>query len=44
VAAAPALTAGRPIPLLLPIDLGTDMVPALALGAEPPEPGLDGRR
>lgn len=21
------------------VDLGTDMVPALALGAEPPEPG-----
>ncbi len=25
---------------ILSIDLGTDMVPALALGAEPPEPGL----
>jgi magnesium-transporting ATPase (P-type) len=25
---------------VLSIDLGTDMVPALALGAEPPEPGL----
>lgn len=40
-----AFTAGRiPIALnvmhVLAIDLGTDMVPALALGAEPPEPGL----
>ncbi len=40
-----ALSRGR-IPLgltvmqVLSIDLGTDMVPALALGAEPPEPGL----
>jgi len=40
-----ALSAGR-IPLgltvmqVLSIDLGTDMVPALGLGAEPPEPGL----
>jgi magnesium-transporting ATPase (P-type) len=40
-----ALSQGR-IPLgltvmqILSIDLGTDMVPALALGAEPPEPGL----
>jgi Ca2+-transporting ATPase len=40
-----AFTAGR-IPLalnvmqILSIDLGTDLVPALALGAEPPEPGL----
>jgi magnesium-transporting ATPase (P-type) len=40
-----ALSQGR-IPLgltvmqVLSIDLGTDMVPALALGAEPPEPGL----
>ena len=25
---------------ILAIDLGTDMVPALALGAEPPEPGI----
>jgi len=39
------LTAGR-IPLalnvmhVLSIDLGTDMVPAIALGAEPPEPGV----
>jgi Ca2+-transporting ATPase len=39
------LSGGR-IPLgltvmqILSIDLGTDMVPALALGAEPPEPGL----
>jgi Ca2+-transporting ATPase len=32
----PALT----IMQILAIDLGTDMVPALALGAEPPEPGL----
>jgi magnesium-transporting ATPase (P-type) len=28
---------------ILSIDLGTDMVPALALGAEPPEPGLMNR-
>lgn len=40
-----ALSAGR-IPLaltimqILAVDLGTDLVPALALGAEPPEPGL----
>jgi magnesium-transporting ATPase (P-type) len=40
-----ALSGGR-IPLALPImavlaiDLGTDLVPALALGAEPPEPGV----
>lgn len=40
-----ALTRGR-IPLaltimqILAIDLGTDMFPALALGAEPPEPGV----
>lgn len=40
-----ALSAGR-IPLalnvmqILAVDLGTDMVPALALGAEPPELGL----
>ncbi len=40
-----ALSGGR-IPLalnvmeILAIDLGTDMVPALALGDEPPEPGL----
>jgi len=40
-----ALSSGR-IPLalgvmhILSIDLGTDMVPALALGDEPPEPGL----
>jgi len=40
-----AFSAGR-IPLalnvmqILSIDLGTDLVPALALGAEPPEPGL----
>ena len=25
---------------ILSIDLGTDLVPALALGAEPPEPGV----
>jgi Ca2+-transporting ATPase len=29
--------------LILAIDLGTDMLPALALGAEPPEPGLMAR-
>jgi magnesium-transporting ATPase (P-type) len=40
-----ALSSGR-IPLaltvmqILSIDLGTDLVPALALGAEPPEPGV----
>lgn len=40
-----ALSGGR-IPLaltvmqVLSIDLGTDIVPALALGAEPPEPGI----
>ena len=40
-----ALSGGR-IPLaltvmqILAIDLGTDLVPALALGAEPPEPGM----
>ncbi|MGE5549392.1 MAG: cation-translocating P-type ATPase [Bacteroidota bacterium] len=40
-----AFTAGR-IPLALTVmqilfvDLGTDMVPALGLGAEPPEPGV----
>lgn len=40
-----ALSGGR-IPLaltimqILAVDLGTDMVPALALGAEPPEPGI----
>ena len=32
----PALT----ILQILAVDLGTDMVPALALGSEPPEPGL----
>lgn len=43
-----AFSAGR-IPLalnimqVLSIDLGTDMVPALALGAEPPEPGIMNR-
>ena len=43
-----AFTAGR-IPLainvmhVLSIDLGTDIVPALALGAEPPEPGMMSR-
>lgn len=40
-----ALSAGRiPIALnvmhILSVDLGTDLLPALALGAEPPEPGL----
>lgn len=40
-----AFTGGR-VPLaldvmpILAIDLGTDLVPALALGAEPPEPGV----
>jgi magnesium-transporting ATPase (P-type) len=28
---------------ILSVDLGTDLVPALALGAEPPEPGLMNR-
>ncbi len=28
------------IPQVLAIDLGTDMVPAIALGAEPPHPGI----
>ena len=43
-----AFTAGR-IPLalnvmhVLSVDLGTDIVPALALGAEPPEPGMMNR-
>jgi magnesium-transporting ATPase (P-type) len=43
-----AFSAGR-IPLaltvmqILSIDLGTDLVPALALGVEPPEPGLMAR-
>jgi magnesium-transporting ATPase (P-type) len=35
---------GVPLPLtimqILAVDLGTDLVPALALGAEPPEPGV----
>jgi len=35
---------GTPLPLtvmqILAVDLGTDLVPALALGAEPPEPGV----
>ncbi|HQE92714.1 MAG TPA: cation-transporting P-type ATPase [Anaerolineae bacterium] len=31
---------GLTVMQVLAIDLGTDMVPALALGAEPPEPGL----
>ena len=35
-----------PLPLtvmqVLAIDLGTDMVPAIGLGAEPPEAGRDG--
>jgi magnesium-transporting ATPase (P-type) len=40
-----ALTAGR-VPLVLSVlqilalDIGTDLLPALALGAEPPEPGV----
>jgi sodium/potassium-transporting ATPase subunit alpha len=28
------------IPQVLAVDLGTDMVPAIALGAEPPHPGI----
>jgi magnesium-transporting ATPase (P-type) len=36
-----------PLPLtlmqILAVDLGTDLLPALALGAEPPEPGIMGR-
>jgi magnesium-transporting ATPase (P-type) len=32
-----------PVVQLLAVDLGTDLVPALALGAEPPEPGLMNR-
>ncbi len=36
--------AGIPLPLtvmqILAVDLGTDMLPALSLGAEPPEPGV----
>lgn len=28
------------IPQVLAVDLGTDMVPAIALGAEPPQPGI----
>ncbi|GAB4239840.1 MAG: cation-transporting P-type ATPase [Deltaproteobacteria bacterium] len=40
-----ALSGGRIPPALnvmqiLSVDLGTDLVPALALGAEPPEPGI----
>jgi sodium/potassium-transporting ATPase subunit alpha len=35
---------GVPLPLtimqILAVDLGTDLLPALALGAEPPEPGV----
>ena len=38
----------RPLPLtvmqILAIDLGTETLPALALGREPPEPGLMQRR
>lgn len=38
---------GIPLPLtvlqILAVDLGTDMLPALALGAEPPEPGAMNR-
>jgi len=40
--------AGVPLPLtvmqVLAVDLGTDLLPALALGAEPPEPGIMRRR
>jgi magnesium-transporting ATPase (P-type) len=39
---------GIPLPLtvmqILAVDLGTDLLPALALGAERPEPGLMDRR
>jgi magnesium-transporting ATPase (P-type) len=39
-----SVLAGLPLPLtvlqILAVDLGTDMIPALGLGAEPPEPGL----
>ncbi len=28
------------VPQILAVDLGTDMVPAVALGAEPPQPGI----
>jgi len=31
---------GMTVMQILAVDLGTDMLPALALGAEPPEPGL----
>jgi calcium-translocating P-type ATPase len=38
---------GIPLPLtvmqILAVDLGTDLLPALALGAEPPEPGVMAR-
>ncbi|MBI2160352.1 MAG: cation transporting ATPase C-terminal domain-containing protein [Candidatus Rokubacteria bacterium] len=38
---------GVPLPLtvmqILAVDLGTDLLPALALGAEPPEPGVMAR-
>lgn len=38
---------GLPLPLnimqILAVDLGTDLLPALALGAEPPEPGIMSR-
>ena len=41
------LSGGIPLGLtvmqILAIDLGTDMVPALGLGAEPPEPGIMNR-
>jgi Ca2+-transporting ATPase len=39
-----AVFLGIPLPLtvmqILAVDLGTDLLPALALGAEPPEPGV----
>jgi magnesium-transporting ATPase (P-type) len=39
-----AVLLGIPLPLtvmqILAVDLGTDLLPALALGAEPPEPGV----
>jgi sodium/potassium-transporting ATPase subunit alpha len=31
------------VPQILAVDLGTDMLPALALGAEPPQPGVMAR-
>jgi magnesium-transporting ATPase (P-type) len=42
-----AVLFGVPLPLtlmqILAVDLGTDLIPALALGAEPPEPGIMNR-